>query len=259
MTGYDLGILGIVFPILSPVYCFCLEKLVASHFMSEQTYSKEKIKSMVRIIRPDLLYEIRNEYGEVLDFSSASGRELLNHLRHSVTNYDDILQQIKVGLNLDYVPSFYVKHATNAATELVLALYRDEHVKVIQVAQKRGNILRNLMQKAGVQSASALANLLDNLSEKLKTIAKLENSQRSLQQWNDTYRVQRALVKIVLEQAEIEPVVQDKINQIYKTRSVNRAIAMGASLLDWEQSEILKLVRTAIRYKKLADTEDEAT
>ncbi len=210
---------------------------------------------MVKVIRPDLIYQICNEYGDVLDFSSASGRELLNHLRHSVTNYDDVLEEIRVGLG--YASSFHVKHATNAATELVLALYRDEHIKVIQVAQKRGNILRNLMQKAGVKSASALATLLDSWSEKLKTVAKLENSQRSLQQWNDTYRVQRALVKTVLEQAKVEPAVQDKVNQIYKTRSVNNAITLGATLLDWEQSEIVKLVKAAVRYKKLANSEDD--
>jgi hypothetical protein len=225
--------------------------------MAESSYSKEQIKSMVKVIRPDLLYQIRDEYGHILDFSSASGRELLNHLRHSVTNYDDVLQEIRVGLG--YASSFHVKHATNAATELVLALYRDEHIKVIQVAQKRGNILKNLMQKAGVQSASALATLLDNCSEKLKTVANLENSQRSLQQWNDTYRVQRALVKTVLEQADVELAVQDKVNQIYKTRSVNNAIALGASLLDWEQSEIVKLVKTAIRYKKPVNPGDDAT
>ncbi len=224
--------------------------------MPEQSYSKEQIKSMVKVIRPDLLYQICNEYGDVLDFSSASGRELLNHLRHTVTNYDDVLQEIRVGLG--YASSFHVKHATNAATEMVLALYRDEHIKVIQVAQKRGNILKNLLQKAGVQSASALATLLDSWSEKLKTIAKLENSQRSLQQWNDTYRVQRVLVKKVLEQTEVELAVQDKVNQIYKTRSVNNALTLGASLLDWEQSEILKLVKTAIRYKKLANDGDDA-
>jgi hypothetical protein len=224
--------------------------------MPESSYSKEQIKSMLKVIRPDLIYQPRNQYGDDLDFSSASGRELLNHLRHSVTNYDDVLEEIRVGLG--YASSFHVKHATNAATELILALYRDEHIKVIQVAQKRGNILKDLMQKAGVKSASALAAILDNLSEKLKAIAKLENSQRSLQQWNDTYRVQRVLVKTVLEQAKVEAAVQDKVNQIYKTRSVNNAITLGASLLDWEQSQILKLVKTAIRYKKLANSEDEA-
>ncbi len=224
--------------------------------MPELSYTKEQIKSMVQVVRPELLYQIRTEYGTVLDFSSASGRELLNHLRHRVTNYDEVLQEIRSGLG--YASSFHVKHATNAATELVLALYRDEHVKVIQVAQKRGNILKTLMQKAGVKSASALSNLLDTCSEKLKTVAHLENSQRSLQQWNDTYRVQRVLVKTILEQSGVAPEVQAKVNQIYGTRSVNKAIALGESLLDWERSEILRLVKTVIRYKQLAKPEDPA-
>jgi predicted phosphohydrolase len=44
---------------------------------------------MLQIIRPELLYTVRNEYGDNLDFSSASGWEIPNHLRHNVTNYDD--------------------------------------------------------------------------------------------------------------------------------------------------------------------------
>lgn len=226
--------------------------------MPDPMYSKEQVKSMVKIIRPELLYQIRNEQGENLDFSSSSGRDLLNHLRHNVTNYDDVLQQIKEGLGRDRVSSFHVKHATNAATELVLELYKDEHVKVIQVAQKRVNILSNLMKKAGVGSATALAGFLDNCSEKLKTVAKLENSQCKLRQWNDTYRVHQVLVKKVLEQADVDPVVQDQVKQIYKTCSVNKAIIMGESLLDWERSKILKAVKSVVRYKDLVGAESQA-
>lgn len=225
--------------------------------MPESRYSKEEIKAMVKIVRPELLYDIRDRRDRSIDFDSASGRELLNHLRHNVTNYDEVLDKIRVDLGQDNVPSSYVKHATNAATELVLELYRNEHSQVTQFAQERKTILRDLMQKAGVKSAKALSDMLDNLSEKLKTVAKLENSQRSLQQWNDTYRVQRVLVKKLLEEANVEPALLDKVNQIYKTRSVNKAIASGASLLDWEQSEILKLVKSAIRYKNLSSSENE--
>lgn len=212
---------------------------------------------MVKIVRPELLYAIHDREGQVIDFSSASGRELLNHLRHNVTNYDDVIEKIRIGLGQEYIPSFYIKHATNAATELVLELYRDEHSQVTQVAQERKKFLRELMQKAGVKSAKALSDMLDNLSERLKTVAKLENSQRSLQQWNDTYRVQRVLVKKLLEEANVEPALLDKVNQVYKTRSANKAIALGASLLDWEQSEVLKLVKSAIRYKNLSSSENE--
>lgn len=210
---------------------------------------------MVQLVKPELIYQIRNKYGDILDFSTASGRDLLNHLRHNITNYDDVLKDIEFGQG--HISGRQVKHANNAATELVLALCRDEHIKVIELAQKRGNVLKNLMQKAGVSSASALSALLDSLSEKIKTVAKLENSQRSLQQWNDTYRVQRTLVKKILEQEGVEPSIRTKVDQIYSTRSVNKAISMGESLLDWEQSEILKLVKKAIRYKNLSSSEDE--
>jgi hypothetical protein len=73
---------------------------------TKSPYSKEQIKSMVKIVRPELLYQIRTEYGDNLDFSSASGRELLNHLRHNVTNYDDVLEQIRIGIGENGVSNF---------------------------------------------------------------------------------------------------------------------------------------------------------
>lgn len=61
----------------------------------------------------------------------------------------------------------------------------------------------------------------------------------------------------VLEHEGVDPSIRTKVNQIYSTRSVNKAISIGESLLDWEQSEILKLVKKAIRYKHLAGAEND--
>ncbi|EKU98617.1 hypothetical protein Lepto7375DRAFT_7922 [Leptolyngbya sp. PCC 7375] len=122
--------------------------------------------------------------------------------------------------------------------------------QVIQDSQRKGNILKGLMQRVGVGTASALSQMLDSWSEKIKEIGHLENSQRTLQTWNDTYRVQRELVKEILKREGVSDSVTKQVHAIYGTRSSNKAIALGADLLDLEKSEILKLVKSAIRYAK---------
>ena len=117
--------------------------------------------------------------------------------------------------------------------------------------QKKGFFIKQWFNKVGVGTASAFSSLLDSWSEKLKEVAKLENSQRSLQSWNDTYRVQRELVKKLLKDGDVSPEIIKQVNKVYGTRSVNKAVELGTNLFDLEKSEILKLVKSAIRYGKL--------
>ena len=93
--------------------------------------------------------------------------------------------------------------------------------------------------------------MLDDWSEKIKIIGQLENSQRSLQTWNDNYRVQRELIKKLLQEDNVSPEVIVKVNAIYGTKSVNKAVEKGCDIFDLEKSEILKIVKSAIRYSKL--------
>jgi hypothetical protein len=161
---------------------------------------------------------------------------------------------------IQFVPSKAVllvgrkKKAAVGAAEKVIEKYRDEHVKVIQDSQKKGRILKTLLQKAGVATAIALSNKLDLWSEKIKEINKLENSQSTLREWNDTYRVQRELVKSVLTKQDVSQETIDMVNRIYSTRSVNKSIEVGSTLLNLEKSEILKLIKLAIRHKNLGST-----
>ncbi|MGB6013915.1 MAG: hypothetical protein WBG32_04225, partial [Nodosilinea sp.] len=143
------------------------------------------------------------------------------------------------------------KQVAVGAAEKILEEYRNEHVKVIQDSQKKGHILKSLFQKAGVSTASALSQLLDSWSEKIKEIGHLESSQRSLQTWNDTYRVQRELVKALLKQENVSEDIRAKVNAIYGTRSTRKAITLGTNLLNLEESELLNLVKAAIRYTKV--------
>ncbi|HEY9770145.1 MAG TPA: hypothetical protein V6C71_16925 [Coleofasciculaceae cyanobacterium] len=193
-------------------------------------------------------YQIKNEHGKIIDYDKANGRQLFNHYRHNMTNYDEVLNEIRE--QQGYVKSYQQKKAAVGAAEQVLAKYQEEHIKVIEDSHKKGNALKQIFNKAKVKTALELVKLLDNWSEQIKRIGNLESSQRSLQTWNDTYRVQRELVKKLLEE-EVSLEVIAKINAIYDTRSVNKAVEKGRDILNLEQSEILKIVKKAIRYAKV--------
>jgi len=208
-------------------------------------------REKIELTNPENLYQIEDKHGRVIDYETANGRELFNHYRHNMTNYDDVLD--KVRQEQGYVNGDRQKQALTEATEKVLEKYRDEHIKVIQDSQLKGNLLRKIINKAKVGTASAVVSLLDDWSEKIQRIGNLESSQRSLRTWNDTYRVQKKLVEKLLKDEDIDPKVAVKIKAIYSTRSVNKAIEKGCNIFDLERSEILKVVKSAIRYAKLAE------
>lgn len=212
---------------------------------SEQDFD---IRNRIKVTKPEELYNVTDKYGHPIDYENADGRELFNHYRHNATNYDAVLNEER--RRQGRLSAWQQQQATTGSAEKILEIYRDEHVKVIQDSQHKGNILRGLMQRVGVGTASALSQLLDSWSAKIKEIGRLENSQRTFQTWNDTYRVQRELVKEILKREDVSDSVIKQVNAVYSTRSSNKAIALGADLLDLEKSEILKLVKSAIRYAK---------
>ena len=213
---------------------------------SEEDY---EIRGRVKVTETEELYRVTDEHGRTIEYDKADGRELFNHYRHNMTNYDQVLDGIRT--EQGYVSNRQRRQATTGSAEQIIETYRDEHVRVIRDSQKKGHILKGLMQKVGVGTASALSQTLDSWSSKLKEVARLENSQRTLQVWNDTYRVQRSLVKEVLAREDVSEEVKEKILAIYKTRSVGKATALGEDLFNLEAPEVLKLVKTSIRYTKL--------
>lgn len=214
-------------------------------------YENSDPRDKIELTNPENLYQIKDTNGQIIDYEKATGRELFNHYRHNMTNYDNVLDEIRQ--KEGHVKGYQQKKAVIGAAEQVLEKYHEEHIKVIQDSQKKGNILKQIFKKAKVGTASALVNLLDDWSEQIKKIGNLENSQRSLQTWNDTYRVQRELVKKLLKESDINPEIEAQVKAIYSSRSVNKAVEKGCDIFDLEKSEILRLVKSAIRYSKLVE------
>ncbi len=211
--------------------------------------NKKEIRDDIELINPEQMYQIKNRQGKIIDIEEANGRQLFNHYRHNMTNYDQVLNDVRN--QQGYVAGRQEKEAVIGAAERVLELQRDEHIKVVKDAKLKGNILKQLFKKFGVATASALTQKLDKLSEKIKEISHLESSQRSLQTWNDTYRVQKELVKELLKQKNVDENIITEVNKIYGTRSVNKAVEMGCQLFNWEQSQTIKLIKSAVKYSKL--------
>ncbi|EAZ90483.1 hypothetical protein [Crocosphaera chwakensis] len=209
----------------------------------------KEIRNDIELTNPEQMYQIKDSQGNIVDIEEANGRQLFNHYRHNMTNYDKILDDVRK--QQGYVSGRQEKQAAIGAAEKVLELQRNEHIKVVKDAQIKGNFIKQLFQKFGVATASALTQKLDELSENIKQISHLENSQRSLQTWNDTYRVQKELVKELLKQKNVSEDVIIEVDKIYGTRSVNKAVEMGCQLFNWEASQTIKLIKSAVRYSKL--------
>lgn len=212
--------------------------------------SNDNIRDQIKLTNGEQLYQITDENGQIVGYETASGRQLFNHYRHNMTNYDQVLDRLhdKQG----HVSGWQQKQAAVGAAEKILESYRNEHVKVIKDSQQKGHFLKVLMQKAGVATASSLVNFLDICSEKIKEISHLESSQRSLQVWNDAYRVQHKLTKELLIREGVSQEIIDKVNAIYSTRSsIKNAIALYSDFFNLEKSEVLKLIKDVVRYTKL--------
>ena len=220
--------------------------------MEDRSLSKndslDDIRDRVGVTDSTQLYQIKDSDGKIVDFEEASGRQIFNHYRHNMTNYDEVLDTIRA--DQGYVTGRQEKKAAVGAAEQVLEKYRDEHVKVIQDSQKKGHILKKLMQKCGVATASAVSAKLDEWSEKIKEVGHLEKSQSSLRTWNDIYRVQRELVKRLLAQEDVSKEIVDRVNTIYGAKSIDKSVEIGSNLFNLEKSEILKLLKSSIKYKK---------
>lgn len=212
--------------------------------MAESPLSPSEIPSdlkslidQIKISKPQHLYNYGNE----------SDPDFLVRCIHNATNYDEIVAQAtqeNIQIDIELVKQELWKRAASLVNEHI----GEEYKKVIKHSTKQEKTLKNILNRFSVGTVVALTARLDAFSDKLKDMARLENSQQSLRIWNDTYRVQREIVKEILKRNGVSSEIEQQVNQVYSTRSSNKAIELGGSLLNYEKSEILKLVKSAIRY-----------
>jgi hypothetical protein len=216
-----------------------------------QVYAKK-----VRIIAPERIYEV--------DLSDEVNRDSIIHeLRCGITNCQEIIQEfIKKYETIEPEEERFI---LLEADKQIISLYDREHKEVIDklgnsykesknfIISYRKHFLefKRILFEWNIDGIESLSNLLSEWSEKIKEIVSLKNSQQSFRNWNDTYRVQQKIVIQLLIDEKIDPELIDKINKIYKTKSVNKAIDVGCDFLNLEKSEIIRMVKTVVHHTKL--------
>lgn len=104
-----------------------------------------------------------------------------------------------------------------------------------------------VQEKGGTAPSSSPKALPEvfQLQEKLKST---QQSQSSLQTWNDVYRIQQALVIEYLKQKQVDNAVIEDVKTIFNLRGVRQAPSLADRLLDLKKSEILRLLKRAVKY-----------
>lgn len=82
-------------------------------------------------------------------------------------------------------------------------------------------------------------------------LEKIQNSQNSLQTWNDLYRIQQTLVvQYLQEQDDIEPAVLEQVQQILKLKSIKQAPTLASQILSLTPIKVWRLLKKQVKYKK---------
>lgn len=216
-------------------------------------------------------YAIKNEQGQEMDFATADGKQLFNHLRHCCSTYDDVLKQIK--LHQGYVSDAQLKLVKQAAAEVIIAHFRDDsealqkelikkkkqNASVIASFKNLTSDVKTLLQKLGVTSITAGMTTLDDLLQKVATAEQADQAYEKLQKkhqkstntfgrLNDTYRVHEALTLDYLEMNNIAPEILANLRHLYEKKSPKTAIPVFCQFTDSEESEVIKRIKKKLYY-----------
>jgi hypothetical protein len=216
-------------------------------------------------------YAIKDQQGNKIDFASADGKALFNHLRHNCTTYEDILGRIRS--QQGYISEAQLKLVKQAAAEVIiehfrndnenlqleLSKQREEKKRVISVFQNFKNEVMALLQKLGVNTISAGINTLDDLLQKVATAEQSEKAYQELQtkhknstmtfgRYNDAYRVHEVLTLDYLEMKKVDPEIVGNLRKLYKTQSPRTAIPVFCQFTESEESVVIKRIKGKIYY-----------
>jgi hypothetical protein len=99
-----------------------------------------------------------------------------------------------------------------------------------------------------VTASQPALNALPEAAEIQKELVSLRSSQSSLKSWNDIYRIQQVLVVEYLKKQNIETSTIDRVENIFKLKSVRQAPKFASNLLNLETSEIIQLLKKVTKH-----------
>ena len=182
--------------------------------VSQPLTTAQQLRRAIRLTKPELLAQVPDDY---------SSRATFNYLRHSATNYDELVEQHQ--RQYGRVTSEENRALIKGAADVVIQAFRDENIELIQGVANTpfAQFTRSLANLFGLGSDVDLAMIHD-------ATKKLKQSQLMYKSWNERYRRQRDLVLQAVEAAS--PEIRKQVQTIYKARSKAALSELEETLFD---------------------------
>lgn len=111
-------------------------------------HDSDDIRDRVKLTYAEQLYQIKDENGQLIDFEQANGRQLFNHYRHNMTNYDQVLNGVRA--EQGHVTGRQEKKAAVGAASRYLRNIVMSMSRLSRIIKRRANYLRLLCKRLGL-------------------------------------------------------------------------------------------------------------
>ncbi|MGB7412742.1 MAG: hypothetical protein WA902_00900 [Thermosynechococcaceae cyanobacterium] len=219
---------------------YSISKIRSILILQPQAKAGEPPREAIEVLTEIFKKESNGNY-TLLDFEEATGTELFDHYRHSLTNYDEVWKRIERE-ETGGISNRQLLWCKQTAAEVVIAYFRNEFNRQQKLASTNQNLIRQLVQKAGVNRAKDLMTFVSKAAYRIT----------SFQNHNDNYRTQKVLVLELLKIEDAAPSTIDKVEQLFAQRGHNKTVKMWQKLTDWESSEILSLLKRSSTTRKIS-------
>jgi hypothetical protein len=171
--------------------------------MSEPATIVQQLRASVKLIYPELLAEVPQDYDP---------RQTFNFLRHKATNYDELMDahRSKYGS----ITPAEQKALTQGAADAIIAAFRGENEDLLKGKSSTvfAKFVRKLAKILGIETDAEI-----DLQAIYEATVILKRSQAMYKSWNERYRRQKKLVLSVAAQGT--PELHERIKAIYEANS----------------------------------------
>lgn len=235
---------------------------------------RNNIRRIVKVACAPLLYKVlvekRDLAGELvrdaqgkkileeIPLKDATSAQIFNHYRHNVTNYDEVIDLVKIAQN-GYISDKQVKWCSAAAAEVVMAVLRTEHEITLEKYFELESDFGDIIQAAGTNNLHDIIELIkksvSNAVESTlqKSLIRANHSRNSYRNENNLQRCKLYLIDDAVNHEDDINIIRERVNTVLKQRGTNKLAEAWAKLTDWESSEIIELFKREGLIRDLAN------
>ena len=235
---------------------------------------RNNIRRIVKVACAPLLYKVlvekRDLAGELvrdaqgkkileeIPLKDATSAQIFNHYRHNVTNYDEVIDLVKIAQN-GYISDKQVKWCSAAAAEVVMAVLRTEHEITLEKYFELESDFGDIIQAAGTNNLHDIIELIkksvSNAVESTlqKSLIRANHSRNSYRNENNLQRCKLYLIDDTVNHEDDINIIRERVNTVLKQRGTNKLAEAWAKLTDWESSEIIELFKREGLIRDLAN------